>query len=104
MTATTAGFTVTVRGRRVYLVDAEPARDPGMSHHEARELAQRLLCAGPRRRACSSTQPRPETGRPRPRTVAPLTDHGPQLTRGDDHDGQQPSERFAVGFAPRPRA
>jgi hypothetical protein len=45
MTATTAGFTVTVRGRRVYLVDAEPTSDPGMSHHEARELAQRLLCA-----------------------------------------------------------
>jgi hypothetical protein len=45
MIATTAGFRVTVRGRRIYLVDAEPARDPGMSHHEARELAQRLLCA-----------------------------------------------------------
>jgi hypothetical protein len=29
----------------VYLVDAEPASDPGMSHHEAKELAQRLLCA-----------------------------------------------------------
>jgi hypothetical protein len=43
--ATTAGFRVTVKGRRVYLVDAEPARDPGMSHHEAKELAQRLLCA-----------------------------------------------------------
>jgi hypothetical protein len=45
MTATTAGFTVTIRGRRIYLVDAEPASDPGMSHHEATELAQRLLCA-----------------------------------------------------------
>jgi hypothetical protein len=45
MTATTAGFQVTVKGRRIYLVDSEPARDPGMSHHEARELAQRLLCA-----------------------------------------------------------
>jgi hypothetical protein len=45
MTATTAGFTLTVRGRRVYLFDVEPTRDPGMSHHEARELAQRLLCA-----------------------------------------------------------
>lgn len=45
MTATTAGFSVAVRGRRVYLVDAEPSSDPGMSHHEARELAQRLLCA-----------------------------------------------------------
>jgi hypothetical protein len=45
MTATTAGFTVTVRGRRVYLVDVEPSSDPGMSHHEAKELAQRLLHA-----------------------------------------------------------
>jgi hypothetical protein len=45
MTATTAGFSVAVRGRRVYLVDAEPSSDPGMSHHEAKELAQRLLCA-----------------------------------------------------------
>jgi len=45
MTATTAGFRVSVKGRRVYLVDVEPASDPGMSHHEARELAQRLLCA-----------------------------------------------------------
>lgn len=40
--ATTAGFTVTVRGRRVYLVDVDHHRDPGMSHHEAKELAQRL--------------------------------------------------------------
>jgi hypothetical protein len=39
MTATTAGFSVTVRGRRVYLVDVEHHRDPGMSHHEANELA-----------------------------------------------------------------
>jgi hypothetical protein len=45
MSATTAGFTVTVRGRRVYLVDAEPSSDPGMSCHEAKELAQRLLHA-----------------------------------------------------------
>jgi hypothetical protein len=45
MTATTAGFTVTVRGQRVYLVDTEPSSDPGMSHHEAKELAQRLLAA-----------------------------------------------------------
>jgi hypothetical protein len=45
MTATTAGFRVTVKGRRIYLVDAEPTSDPGMSHHEAQELAQRLLCA-----------------------------------------------------------
>jgi hypothetical protein len=45
MTATTAGFTVTVRGRRVYLIDADPTSDPGMSHHEAAELAQRLLAA-----------------------------------------------------------
>jgi hypothetical protein len=43
--STTAGFTVSVRGRRVYLVDAEPSSDPGMSHHEAKELAQRLLHA-----------------------------------------------------------
>jgi hypothetical protein len=42
MTATTAGFVVSVKGRRVYLVDAEPTSDPGMSHHEAKELAQRL--------------------------------------------------------------
>ena len=42
---TTAGFRVTVKGRRVYLVDVEPTRDPGLSHHEAKELAQRLLCA-----------------------------------------------------------
>ena len=45
MTATTAGFVVSVKGRRVYLVDAEPTSDPGMSHHEAKELAQRLLHA-----------------------------------------------------------
>jgi hypothetical protein len=45
MTATTAGFTISVRGRRVYLVDVEHSRDPGMSHHEAKELAQRLLHA-----------------------------------------------------------
>jgi hypothetical protein len=47
MTATTAGFSVAVRGRRVYLVDVDHHRDPGLSHHEARELAQRLLCAAP---------------------------------------------------------
>jgi hypothetical protein len=41
--ATTAGFVVSTKGRRVYLVDAEHGRDPGMSHHEAKELAQRLL-------------------------------------------------------------
>ena len=45
MTATTAGFTVTVRAGRIYLVDQEPTSDPGMSHHEAKELAQRLLHA-----------------------------------------------------------
>ena len=43
--ATTAGFVVSVKGRKVYLVDVEPTSDPGMSHHEANELAQRLLCA-----------------------------------------------------------
>ena len=45
MTATTPGFTITVKGRRVYLVDQEPGSDPAISAHEARELAQRLLCA-----------------------------------------------------------
>jgi hypothetical protein len=45
MTATTAGFVVSVCGRKVYLVDAEPTSDPGMSHYEAKELAQRLLHA-----------------------------------------------------------
>ena len=43
--ATTAGFVVSVKGRKVYLVDVEPTSDPGMSHHEAKELAQRLLHA-----------------------------------------------------------
>jgi hypothetical protein len=44
MSATTAGFRITVRGRRIYLVDAEPTSgDPGVSAHEARELAARLL-------------------------------------------------------------
>ena len=43
--ATTAGYRVSVKGHRVYLVDAEPTSDPGMSHHEAKELAQRLLHA-----------------------------------------------------------
>lgn len=44
----TAGFLVSVKGRRVFLVlvDPEQGRDPGMSHHdEATELAQRLLHA-----------------------------------------------------------
>jgi hypothetical protein len=45
VTATTAGFTATVRGRRVYLVEVEPSSDPSLSHHEAKELAQRLLHA-----------------------------------------------------------
>ena len=59
MTTTTAGFTVTVRGRRVYLVDVEPASDPGMSHHEAKELAQRLLHAAvAAERAGSGSSPR----------------------------------------------
>jgi hypothetical protein len=43
--ATTAGFRVSVKGRRVILVDTEGGRDPGMSHHEAKDLAQRLLHA-----------------------------------------------------------
>lgn len=46
MTATTAGFRISVRGRRIYLVDAEPTSDPGISAAEAREIAARLLaCA-----------------------------------------------------------
>ena len=57
-TSTTAGFSVAVRGRRVYLVDAEPSSDPGMSHHEARELAQRLLCAA--HAAERATRPNPD--------------------------------------------
>ena len=62
MTATTAGFVVSVRGRRVYLVDAEPSSDPGMSHHEARELAQRLLhAAAAAERAGSGKPPRRRT-------------------------------------------
>jgi hypothetical protein len=43
MIATTAGFTVAVRGRRIYLVDTEPTSDPGISAAEAREIAARLL-------------------------------------------------------------
>ena len=58
MTATTAGFTVTVRGRRIYLVDAEPTSDPGMSHHEAKELAQRLLHAVAAAERASQQPPR----------------------------------------------
>jgi hypothetical protein len=58
--ATTAGFRVAVKGRRGYLVDAEPARDPGLSCHEARELAQRLLCAAhAAERAAPPSPPRP---------------------------------------------
>jgi hypothetical protein len=34
--ATTAGFRITVRGRRIYLVDVEPTSDPGISAAEAR--------------------------------------------------------------------
>jgi len=44
--ATTAGFRITVRGRRIYLTDIEPTSDPGISAAEAREIAARLLvCA-----------------------------------------------------------
>lgn len=43
--ATTAGFKVSVRRSRVVLVDTLEGRDPGMSHHEANELAQRLIHA-----------------------------------------------------------
>jgi hypothetical protein len=71
MTATTAGFTVTVRGRRIYLVDAEPPRDPGMSHHEARELAQRLLCAA--HAAERAARPEPTASGQPPREVAQVT-------------------------------
>ena len=58
---TTAGFSVAVRGRRVYLIDAEPASDPGMSHHEARELAQRLLCAAHAAERAARPNPDPTT-------------------------------------------
>jgi hypothetical protein len=58
-TATTAGFRVTVKCRRVYLVDAEPARDPGLSHHEAKELAQRLLCAAHAAERAARPNPNP---------------------------------------------
>ena len=57
MSATTAGFTVTVKGRRVYLVDAEPTSDPGISAHEAKELAQRLLHAAAAAERAGSGQP-----------------------------------------------
>ena len=63
-TASTAGFRVSIRGRRVYLVDAEPSSDPGMSHHEARELAQRLLCAAHAAERATRPHPQPERGRP----------------------------------------
>jgi hypothetical protein len=62
--ATTAGFRVSVKGRRVYLVDAEPTSDPGMSHHEAKELAQRLLCAAHAAERAARPSPQPERGRP----------------------------------------
>jgi hypothetical protein len=65
-TATTAGFGVSVRGRRVYLVDVDHHRDPGMSHHEARELAQRLLCAAHAAERAARTNP----GSGPPREVA----------------------------------
>jgi hypothetical protein len=46
MTSTTAGFRISVRGRRIYLVDVDHDEDPGISAHEAKELAARLLaCA-----------------------------------------------------------
>jgi hypothetical protein len=54
---TTAGFTVTVRGARIFLVDQEPTSDPGMSHHEAKELAQRLLHAAAAAERAGSGQP-----------------------------------------------
>lgn len=60
-TATTAGFKVTIKGRRVYLIDVEPARDPGLSHHEARELAQRLLCAAHAAERAARPNPDPST-------------------------------------------
>lgn len=44
--ATIAGYTVTVRGGRIFLVDQHPDRgDPRISPAEARELAQRLIHA-----------------------------------------------------------
>lgn len=63
MSATTAGFTVTVRGARVYLVDVEPTADPGMSHHEAKELAQRLLHAAAAAERAGSSKPPRRVGR-----------------------------------------
>jgi hypothetical protein len=42
-TPTTAGYTITVRAGRIYLVDQHPDRgDCRISVHEAKELAQRL--------------------------------------------------------------
>jgi hypothetical protein len=42
MSTTTAGFRISVRGRRIYLVDVEPTSgDAGISAHEAKELAVR---------------------------------------------------------------
>jgi hypothetical protein len=76
MTATTAGFSVAVRGRRVYLIDAEPSSDPGMSHHEARELAQRLLCAAHAAERAARPDPRRttvEARRPSDRSWTPTT-------------------------------
>jgi hypothetical protein len=59
MTATTAGFSVAVRGRRVYLVDVDHHRGSGMSHHEARELTPRLLCAAHAAERAARPNPRP---------------------------------------------
>jgi uncharacterized Ntn-hydrolase superfamily protein len=57
--ATTAGFVVSVKGRKVYLTDVEPTSDPGMSAFEATELAQRLLhAAAAAQRAGSDRPPR----------------------------------------------
>ena len=42
-TPCTAGYSITVRGGRIFLVDQHPDRgDPRISPHEAKELAQRL--------------------------------------------------------------
>jgi hypothetical protein len=81
MTPTTAGFRVTVKGRRVYLVDAEPSSDPGMSHHEARELAQRLLCAAHAAERAARPDPRrtatPDARRPLDRSWTPTPQRRP---------------------------
>ena len=66
MTATTAGFVVRIQGSRVLLIDVDHHHDPGMSAHEAKELAQRLLHA-----AAAAERNRP-AGHPEPLSQEPL--------------------------------